>query len=176
MGFPNLEGVTIEGFEPSWADLTVSATPSGLGLAGLVAGSLLSIADIKSFNSGVTVEVGSARGASGGRRRKRTTGQRDENASIELYRSGYQKLQRSLIPFAPRRNGKQAIIGLVPFLFRVAYSVPGDPEVYETICKGCRITGRELNDTEGSDPTVVSVTLNPIEIVDMVDGIECVLL
>lgn len=176
MGFPNLTLPSTGLFEPSYADLSVTLTPGGIGVAGgLAIATGLTIDDIKSFSTGVEVEVGASRGTSGGRRRKRTTGQRSESASAELYRAGYQKLLRALMAAAPRR-GNQVIVGLVPFTWRLAYSVPGDPELYETICKGCRITGRELNDTEGSDPTVVSVTLDPIEIVEIVDGQEITLL
>lgn len=179
MSFPNLDFPVIDGIAPSYADIAYQISPTGLNPAGLsalaAAGPLLTVKDIKSINTSTTLEIGSVRGANGGRRMRRTTGQRDEAASFEMYKDAYHRLLRSFLTLAPRR-GNQALISLVHFSFAVMYSVPGSVETFEVRLKGCRIAGREANDTEGSDPTVVNVTLNPLEVCDVVDGVEVVLI
>lgn len=161
--FPVLDGVA-----PSWADIMIKASP-------LADGSLIDIKDIQAINTGTTVEFGEQRGASGGRVIKRTTGQVSQEASMTLYRSGYQKLLRALKSLAPKR-GNQRAISLVHFNIQVQHTPPGDTEIYEYRVKGCRIAGRNLNGAEGTDADLVEVPLNPIEIADVIDGEEVVML
>ncbi len=160
--FPVLDGIC-----PSWADFYCKASPSGVAL--------LDIKDVKSINTGTSMEIGEQRGASGGRVIKRTTGSVKNEASMTLYRSGYQKFLRGLKAAAPLR-GNQRAMSLVFFGLQFLWTPPGDVEIYEVRIKGCRYTGRALNTAEGSDADTVDVALNPIEIVDMIDGEECVLL
>ena len=89
--YPILNGVA-----PSWADIIVRATPEG--------GALLDVKDIAAINTSCTVEVGEQRGASGGRVIRRTTGSVSYEASMTLYRSGYQKLLRNLVAAAEASN------------------------------------------------------------------------
>ncbi len=161
--FPVLDGVA-----PSWADIIIKASP-------VADGSLLDVKDIQAINSGSTVEFGEQRGASGGRVIKRTTGQVSHEASMTLYRSGYQKLLRALKGLAPKR-GNQRAIALVPFNIQIQHTPPNDIEIYEYRIKGCRIAGRNLNGAEGTDADLVEVALNPIEIADLIDGEEVVML
>lgn len=168
----NLEMPTLDGIAPSWADIKVTAMGGGLPL--------IQIADIKSINTGTTLEIGVVRGASGGRKRKRTTGQGDSQASIELYREGYQTLLRNLKTAAQSkgymRAGGQVIVGLVAWEIGVQHTPPGSFEVFHYKIKGCRIGGRDMNGAEGPDPDVVTVNLNTMDIVDIIDGQEVVLL
>lgn len=159
--FPILDGIA-----PSWADITIKCSIYG--------GALLDVKDIAAINSATTVEVGEQRGTSG-RRMKRTTGQSSEEASWTLYRSGYQKLLRNLASVAPAR-GNQKRVSLVHFDIQVQHTPPGDDEIYEYIIKGCRLMGRTLNGAEGVDADQVEVALNPIQIVDIIDGEEVVML
>ena len=160
--FPVLDGIA-----PSWADIKVNASPIG--------GSLLDIKDIQAINTGSTVEFGEQRGASGGRVMKRTTGSVSYEASMTLYRSGYQKLLRALKDLAAQR-GNQRSVSLVHFNVQVIHTPPNDVEIYEYRIKGCRIAGRNLNGAEGTDADLVEVALNPIEIADVIDGEEVVML
>lgn len=160
--FPVLDGIA-----PSWADIKVVASPLG--------GSLIDIKDIQAINTGTTVEFGEQRGASGGRVMKRTTGSVSYEASMTLYRSGYQKLLRSLKDLAAQR-GNQRAVSLVHFNVQVIHTPPNDVEIYEYRIKGCRIAGRTLNGAEGTDADLVEVPINPIEIADVIDGEEVVML
>jgi len=161
--FPVLDGVA-----PSWADIIIKASP-------VADGSLIDIKDIQAINTGSTVEFGEQRGASGGRVIKRTTGSVSYEASMTLYREGYQKLLRALKGSAPKR-GNQRALAIVPFNIQVMHTPPGSVEIFEYRIKGCRIAGRALNGAEGTDADLVEVQLNPIEIADVIDGEEVVML
>ncbi len=156
-----------DGIAPSWADISVLAEVGG--------GPLLDMKDIQAINTGTTLELGEKRGASGGRVIQRTTGAVSQEASMTLYLSGYQKMQRALKAKAPKR-GKQRAVSLVHFNIQIKFTPPGDVEIYQTIIKGCRVAGRTLNATEGTDAQLIEVPLNPIEIADIIDGEEVVLL
>lgn len=161
--FPVFDGIC-----PSYADIGVTTSLSG--------SPLIDMADIKSISTGSSLEVGELIGASGGRVMKRTTGTGKYTAGMVLYRSGYQKFLRALAAVAPVRAGRQKRVALVHFQIKVAFTPPGDVEIYETIIRGCRFAGRDLNSAEGNDADTVDVKLNPLEIVDIIDGEEVVLL
>jgi hypothetical protein len=161
--FPVLDGIA-----PSWADIACTATAAGIPL--------ISMKDIKSINTGTTLEVGEQRGASGGRVMKRSTGSGKHEASAELYYDGYIDFIRKLKGLAPLRGGKQRVIGLVHFGFVMQFTPPGSEEIFETRIKGCRFLGRDINPAEGNDVITVPIKLNPLEIVDMVDGEEVVII
>jgi hypothetical protein len=163
----NNEYPVLDGVAPSWADIQINITPSG--------GALIEMKDIAAITRGSTVEVGEQRGASGGRVLKRTTGSVSYEASLTLYRSGYQKLLRGLKDSAPVR-GNQKIISLVHFQVQVQHTPEGEDEIFEYRIKGCRVMGATVNDAEGTDAEQVEVPLSPIEIVDMIDGEEVVML
>jgi hypothetical protein len=67
------------------------------------------------------------------------------------------------------------MISLVHFNLIWQYSVLGDVEIYERRMKGCRWMGDTMNDTEGSDPQEVEVPLSVMQVVDVIDGLEVVL-
>jgi hypothetical protein len=161
---PSNEFPVLDGIVPSWADIIVKATPVG--------GALIDIKDIKSISTGVTVEVGEQRGASGGRVMKRTTGAVSYEASATLYRDGYDKLIESLMAIAPPR-GNQRLVSLVHFGIQVLHTPPGSARIFEYRIKGCRLLGRTVAGEEGTDADTVDVVLNPLEIVDVVGGKEC---
>lgn len=159
----------IDGIAPSWADLVCSIAPTDAPLIDMKA--------IQSINTGVTVEVGQQR--AGGRMMKRTTGSRNDEASATFYYDGYIQLLRGLKNAALAAGftrGNQAIVGLVSFSLQIQYTPPGAVEIFETRLKGCRLLGRNLNGSEGTDPIVPDVTLSPAEIVDLIDGVEVILL
>lgn len=155
----------LDGIAPSWADIIVKAATAG--------GPLLDIKDIQAISTGTSVEVGEQR--AGGRVRKRTTGDVSNEASMTLYREGWQKLLRGLKDQAPLR-GNTRLVGLVHFGLQVIHTPPGSVEIYEVRIKGCRLMGRNLNGSEGTDADLVEVALNPIEIVDVIDGEEVAIL
>lgn len=156
----------LDGIAPSWADIIVRVGAAGIPL--------LDVEDIAAINSGATVEVGSQR-APGGRVVKRTTGASSFEASLTLYRSGYQKLLRGLKALAPLTGNRRSLT-VVHFGIQVQHTPPNDVEIYEYRMKGCRILGRNLNGAEGTDADQVEVPLSVIDIVDMIDGEEVAIL
>ncbi len=163
----NQEYPVLDGVAPSWADITVKAAASG--------GALIEMVDIASITSGRTVEVGVVKGASGGRDRKRTTGAISQECSWTLYREGYQKLLRALMAQAPAR-GNQKAISMVTFGIQILHTPFGSSEIFERRIKGARIIGDSFSHAEGTDADQVEVPMSCIEIVDIIDGVECVLL
>lgn len=166
LSLPMLDGVA-----PSWADISVKVVGTGIPL--------LEMKDIAAINTGTSLEVGEQR--NGGCVIRRTTGSASYEASMTLYRSGYQSFLRSLMQLAPFR-GSQRVLSAVNFEILVQHtpviSLTGipDPNIYIYVIKGCRYTGRGLNGAEGSEADKVEVALNTIQIVDIIDGQETVLL
>lgn len=160
--YPSLNAI-----EPSWADVAITFTIGG--------GQLITMADIAAIKWGRKVEVGKKRGASGGRVMARTTGQGDQDCSVTLYRAGHRQLVKGLVAKAPTR-GNQAIISLVSFDIMIQYTPPGEPEIYEYKIKGCRYLVDGDDTKEGTDPSKIELTLDPIEIAQIINGVEVVLL
>lgn len=158
--FPVLDGIA-----PSWADISV--TLSGTGIA------LFEMADIKEISSGTTLEVGEQR--AGGRVIRTTTGSESSEASITLYRAGFQKFCEAAIAAAPRR-GNEARLSLVHFDIIVQHDVPGNPTIFTYKILGCRYAGRTLNGAEGVDADTVQVPLKVKKIVDVIGGLDVVCL
>lgn len=158
---------TLNDVEPSWADIGVTFTVGG--------GDLLEMVDIAGIKWSRKVDVGERRGASGGRVMARTTGSGSQEASASLYRSGLRRLIKSLMAKAPTR-GNQVAIGLVAFDIMIQHTPPGETEIYVVKIKGCRYLGDADDMKEGTDADKVELTLNPIEIVNIIDGKEVVLL
>lgn len=175
MALPRLPYPTLDGFAPSWADISVTLVPFAgplQGVADAASAALFEMSEIAAVNSGATVEVGSQRGP-GGRVRKRTTGSVDYESSVTFYRSGFQGFLRRIKDVAPL-EGNQRRVSLVTFNLNFVHSAPGDPNLYEVRLKGCRYLGRTLNTAEGTDPDQVEVPLSVLQVVDVIDGEEVV--
>lgn len=160
--YPSLNGI-----EPSWADITCTFTISG--------GVLIEMDAIAALKWSRKVEVGERRGASGGRVMARTLGQGSQEASGTLYRSGVRQLIKGLVAQAPTR-GNQAVISVVAFDVLVQHTPFGETEIYQSKLKGCRYLGDADDMKEGNDADKIEITLNPIEIVNIIAGVEVVLL
>jgi hypothetical protein len=164
---PSTAYPALNDYAPSWADISVTLTVSG--------GEALETADIAAASWSSSVEVGEMRGASGGRPMARTSGDVSYEASITLYRSGYRKLQKALAAVAPTR-GNQKLIGHAPFDVLIQHTPIGESEIYVTKIKGCRLLGASDDMAEGNEADKIEVTLNPMEIVQIIDGEEIVLI
>jgi hypothetical protein len=160
--FPVFDGIT-----PSWADVQITAKSGS--------GPLIGMSEIKSINTGTAVSFGEQQGTSGGRVMKRTTGSQKLTASMTMYRSGYQKFTRALIPFAKSR-GNQVLLATAHFNITYLFTPFNDVEIYETRLSGCKMAGRDLNAQEGDDPNTVDVPLSVAQIADITDGKELVML
>ncbi len=162
---PNQRFPILDGIAPSWADIKFTLSANGAPL--------LDMGDIKSINTGLSMEIGEQRGASGGRVMYRTTGNLKVESSATLYAKGFNKMLRMLAPLAPLRGGKVRQLRFVHFGGQLIWTPPGDTEIYEIRIKGCFYAGRAYNVAEGTDAQSVDVALNPAEIVDVIDGEEC---
>lgn len=160
--FPILDGV-----EPSFADIAIRVKPDG--------GSLVDIVDIVSINTATSLEIGETRGP-GGWVRKRTSGRPSQEASMTLWRSGWQTFLRDLKALAPVAGGQRRI-SLVHFTIYVAHALPApnDAEIWEYRIKSCRVAGRTINAAEGSEAQQVEVPLSTSQIADVIDGEEVIL-
>lgn len=163
----NQEYPSIQDIAPSWADIKTTFSVTD--------GDILDMIDYAGIKWSRKVEVGEQRGASGGRVMARTTGQGSQEASATLYRSGLRKLIKALMAQAPTR-GNQKVISLVSFDVLIQHTPPGETEIYVTKLKGCRYLGDSDDMKEGNEADKIEVTLNPIEIVQIIDNQEIVLL
>lgn len=162
---------TLNEIDPSYADIGVTFSVTG--------GDLIDMADIAGIKWDRKVEVGKRKGASGGRVMARTTGEVSYSASMSLYRAGLDKLKIGLIAKAPTR-GNQKLISLVTFDIMIIHSPPlvegAEEKLYKTKIKGCRYLGDADDMKEGPDADQIEVTLDPIEIVNIINGEEVALL
>ncbi len=158
---------TLNGFAPSWAD--VSATITGEEIA------TLETADFAALNHSSLIEEGKQRGASGGRVLRRTVGSLTDEASVTYYKTGLIALIKALAAAAPTR-GNQKRIGLVFFDVLIQQTPPGSVEIFTVKWKGCRLLGMTDTYAEGVDADQIEVPMSPGQIVRIVDGEEIVLL
>ena len=158
---------TLNGYAPSWADISTSATIYG--------GPLLEMAAYKSLDWSSTVEEGRQKGASGGRDMYRTTGQVKYAAKATLFRNGLRVLERGLMAMAPTR-GNQRLISLVGFDILVQHTPPGELDIFVVKLVGCRLLSDAETYTEGVEAETADVELNPMYITKLIDGAEVVLL
>lgn len=154
----------------SWSDISVVITPES--------SAKLDSTDIAAISHSGTIERGEQRGASGGRRMKRTTGSVSYEASITFYRSGLRKLVEALIAAAPDYaiRGNQVRIGLVNFDVDIQHSPPGATAISHHRLKGCVLNGYTDDMAEGNDADQIEIPIDPMENVQIVDGQEIVLL
>jgi hypothetical protein len=158
--FPLLNGV-----EPSWADASIKFT--------VYDGETISSADIAGLDVSDSLDIGVTRGT-GAQKRKRTTGQEDNECTLKLYRSGYRALVRAIMAKAPTRNGQKQV-GLVLFDIFYDHTPPGETDIFKLRVLGCRIAGRSFSGAEGSAADQVEVPVNCMKIVEIIDGEEVVL-
>lgn len=159
---------TVDGDDVSWADIRIDLNIPG--------GEAIKIEKIKSIKTGVSVEKGERRGASGGRVMAFTTGNEKNEASMVLYKGGENQIKRALMAIAPAR-GNQRVIGNVPFDVRIQWSRIDSDDINERILRGCTYNGNssDSNDNSTDMETSGDIPLMPLQIVDVIDGIEVVI-
>ncbi len=147
--YPSLNDV-----EPSWADI---------GLSFPIYGGLTHITkDVAAVKWSDKVDVGIVRGANGGRKAKRTTGQYDCDASVTFYRSGWAAFRAALA-------AKDTRISLVGFDIIINHTPPGSSDIFKVKIAGCRVLGRSSDMAEGADADKIEVPLSVMLIEE--DGI-----
>ena len=160
---PALNSVT-----PSWTEIGATANING--------GTSLVLPDIKAFNWESAIARGEQRGASGGRVIKRTTGAKTDTASWEMYQGGLRDFARQLMAVAPKDSAGRPMLSKVSFDIVIKWSVDDDADIFTVKFLGCHLDKLSGSHAEGTDPNVISSDLNPIEIVEVIDGQDVVLL
>ena len=140
---------TLNEVEPSRADVQV-AIP-------VYAGPTVQTNDIAAVKWSDKVDVGTVRGTSGGKKRKRTTGEYDCDATLTLYKSGWKVLRQALASKSPK-------ISLVVFDVLIQHTPPGESGIHTVKLVGCRVVGRSGESTEGTDPEKIEIPLNLMQI------------
>lgn len=160
----------LDGIAPSWADLKLTVT-------GYNGGRTIETKDISAFSTGATIEIGEQRGT-GGKLRRRTRGQATYECSMTLYLAGWIEFCKMLKEVAPVEQGRRKL-SLAHFDCFEQFILPAtsdDETIYQTKVLGCRIAGRAKNLAEGTDAAAVEVPISIVEVVDIIDGEECVLI
>lgn len=159
---------TLNGVEPSWAEINTTINVSG--------GAVLQTNDYKALDWESGIKRGDKRGASGGRVISRTTGEKTDTASGTFYKGGLRELKRKLMAVAPKDSAGRPQLSRVAFDVVVKHSVGDDAEIYITKLLGCHLDKNAEKNAEGIEANTVDVDLNPIEIVEVIDGQDTVLL
>lgn len=137
---------TLNGIEPSWADLSVSFPIYG-GITHITKG----IKGVK-WNDGV--EVGEVRepGSRGGVV-KTTTGRYSCECSMTFYRSAWRQFKKALA----QKNKRISIVG---FDLIILHTPPGEEEIYNTKLSGLRVLTRGQDMTEGVEPDTIEIAMH----------------
>jgi hypothetical protein len=136
---------TIQGFEPSYADVKTTIA--------LYGGQTIKTNDYAGFKLSDKVTVGVKKGTSGGRILARTVGELESDASITFYLGGWRAHRTALASV----NKK---ISLVAFDVMVTFSPPGDSEIHKFKIVGARVVGRTLDAAEGPDAQKIEIPLS----------------
>lgn len=155
----------------SWAEIDCTINIAG--------GQSVKGVDLKSVNYESKVERGVQRGP-GGKVKKRTTGQPTDSADAEFYRDGLRILKRAIVAACIAAgyvdSAGRPQLSKVTFDLVIKFAMDGDPEIYCTKLLGCHLDKTAFKHAEGTDADTVASDLNPIEIVEVIDGQDTVLL
>lgn len=136
---------TLNDVAPSWADVKIDIPVYG--------GATVQTSDIAAVKWSDKVEVGTVRGTSGGRKKARTTGQYDAEATITFYKAGWATMRAALASKNPK-------ISLVGFDILIQHTPPGESGIHKVKVVGCRVLGRSGESTEGTDPEKIEIPLS----------------
>jgi hypothetical protein len=163
---------TMNGRAVSWSELEATANIGG--------GIPLIQPDLKSCDHESKVDRGEKRGASGGRVVARTTGAVSNSASATWYRAGLRDFKKALSNAAVSaghvNSDGHVQLSKVPFDLVITHSYEDDPEIYVVKLLGCHLDKDSGKHAEGTDAETIDVDLNPLRIVEIVNGIDTVLL
>jgi hypothetical protein len=157
---------TLNGYSPDWATAEIVLNiPGGLTIED---------ADVQAITCSDSLDIGTQRGK-GGRKKGRGVGQVDNEASMTLYRTGHRTMTRAIMAAAPSTNGQKQL-SLVSFDLLYKHTPPGESGIFLVKILGCRLAGRTFSGTEGAELEMVEWPLNIMSIVEVIDGVEVVLL
>jgi len=171
MAFPDLEEVF--GRAVSWAELKGTINVGG--------GISMPTIDIKAINHEAKVERGEQRGAGGGNVKKRTTGQGSQSGSATFYRSGMRALKRELKNAAVKANYRNSDgayqLSKVTWDWVITLSWDDDPlGIYIFKLIDCHLDSDTSKHEEGNEAETVEANINPRRVVEVIDGVDTVLL
>jgi hypothetical protein len=147
---------TLNEVAPSWADIKITLPIYG--------GQSVESTDIASVKWSDKVTPGVVRGTSGGRKKARTVGDYESDASITFYRQGWETFREALA-------SKNKAISLAGFDILIQHTPPGYTGILKTKIVGCRVVGRTADMAEGSDADKVEVPIDCMRIEEG-DGIS----
>lgn len=158
---------TLNGTAPSWAECEIVLNVDGGG----------SVPDIdwKALDHEDKVDRTITRGP-GGRPKSKTTGQSTTTGSGTLYREGYDALIAALIAVAPEDSAGRKQLSKARFDLVVSHSYEASAKIYTVKLLGCSLDKRTAKHAEGVEADTIDVDLNPMKIVEIVNGVEVVLL
>jgi len=159
---------TFNGTAVSWADITLSVALTG--------GPVVLDIDIVDLSWNSTRSRGVQ--MRGGRKFARTRGSTEHTASMTVYRSGWRSLVRELINLAQTLGhvyGGIVNYGDVQFNILAQWTPIGTDEIKVLEIRGCVIDDVGESLSEGDDADQVALTLNPMQIVEIIDGVEVAL-
>lgn len=163
---------TLNGRAVSWAEIKVTMNVLG--------GETINTIDIKSLDGSSKIDRGEQRGASGGHVRKKTTGALTTTGSATFYKDGMRELKKALLRACQIAgyidSQGRAQLSKVTFDIVVKHDFEDDPEIYTKKWNECHLDGDSEKDDEGTDAKTVDVELNPREIVEVINGVDTVLL
>ncbi len=159
---------TLNGAAVSWAEIDCTLD--------IIGGASVPDVDFKSLDHETAVTRGDQIGA-GGKVVKRTTGAPKSSASGSVYRDGLRALKRAIMTVAPADSAGRLQLSKVAFNLIIKHSMPGETEIYTLKLLGCHLDKNAFKHDSGStDADTVDIDLNPIDIVEIIDGVETVLL
>lgn len=158
---------TLNGTAVSWSELEATVNVNG--------GVSLPDLDWKSIDHEDKIDRAIQRGQ-GGRPKKKTTGMPTSTGSGSLYRSALSELLRGLIAVAPQDSAGRYQVSKVRFDLVIKHSYEGDATIYQVKLLGCTLDKKAFKHAEGAEADVVDIDLNPMKIVEIIDGKEVVLL
>lgn len=145
---------TLNEFEPAWCDVRIPIA--------LYDGPVVETEDIAAIKWSDKVIVGAVKGTSG-RKRKRTRGDLEGEASITFYLSGWKKMKAAFRVVAPKRDGKSQI-SLVAFDIPIQFTPPGSTDIFEILVRGGRVIGRSFDGKEGPEAQQIEIPLDIVEV------------
>jgi len=159
----------MDGFAPSWADISASIYGEDLDIL---------VKHLKSVSGGSTLEPGTQ--LLGGRPYATSVGSSSHEGKLSLYAIGAQIFMRGLKNAAVAkgfvRDGGIVQVGLVHFDLDYRFTPPGTSSIFERSLRGCRLVGISEAPAEGSDPLVIEYTLSVTDRTEMVDGVQVALI
>ncbi len=154
--FPTLNGVA-----PSWADLE---GPKFIIYSGATVAKTVQTADVAAFKWEESLEVGTVRGTSGGRKMKRTSGQGDCNAGVTFYKDGWKLVRKALQEVAD--DNELPGYGHVVFDVLYQWTPPGETDVINLKIVGARAVKSAGSAAEGADADKSEIDLNVMRVED----------